>query len=433
MAVNRTQAGQQLRLTTPLGPDRLLITDLEGTEAISELFRFTVGLVGEHDAAEFDFDKILGKPVKIEIDATGSDPRTLHGVFQWFSQKGKDDHFVYYQAELVPVAAFLTYTVRSRIFQQLTVPEILKEVFGSLEFESKIQGTFEPRDYCVQYRESDWDFASRLMEEEGICYFFAHGKDSAKLVLANTPQGHSKVPAPDTVLYRAENDKNDQPGCVKSWEKVQSIVTGEVALWDHCFEMPGKNFESKLKIQKTIPIGTKTHALTAGGGDKFELYDYPGAFAGRFDGIDPGGGVQAGKLSKIFDDSKRTAEIRMQEIAASSVRIYGTSDCPQFTSGHTFTLAEHFDAEGEYLFTRVEHRAKLNNQVAGGEAFEYTNDFECIPKALPFRPEQVTPKPTVLGSQTATVVGPAGEEIFTDKYGRVKVQFHWDRQGKQDS
>ena len=222
MAVNRTQTEQPMRLTTPLGPDRLMIRELDGTEAISELYRFTVDLVGEHDAAEFTFDAILGKPVKIEIDPTGdpaADPRTIHGVFRWFSQKGKDEHFVYYQAELVPAAWFLTRTVRSRIFQQLTVPEILKQVFGALEFETKVQGTFEPRDYCVQYRESDWDFASRLMEEEGICYFFAHGKETAKLVLANTPLGHPKVPAPDEILYRADIDKNDNPGCVKNWRR----------------------------------------------------------------------------------------------------------------------------------------------------------------------------------------------------------------------
>jgi type VI secretion system secreted protein VgrG len=425
-----------MRLTTPLGPDRLLPIKLEGSEAISELYRFTVDLVGEVDQSDFGFEDILGKPVKIEIDATGdsgADPRTIHGVFRWFSQMGKDDQFVHYQAELVPVAAFLGYTVRSRIFQQKTVPEILKEVFGGVEFESKVQGAFEPRDYCVQYRESDLDFASRLMEEEGIFYYFSHGQGSAKLVLGNTPQGHSKVPAPDEILYRAENHRNANPGCVKSWQKAQSIVTGQVALWDHCFEMPGKNFETKLKILTSIAIGTKTHALTAGGGDKFELYDYPGGFSGRFDGIDPGGGEQAGNLSKIFDDSKRTAGIRMQEIAATGVRVYGSSDCPQLTPGHTFTLAEHFDADGEYLVTRVEHRATLSNQAAGGQAFEYRNAFECMPKAMPFRPEQVTPKPTVQGAQTATVVGPPGEEIFTDKYGRVKVQFHWDRDGRQDS
>ena len=210
-------------------------------------------------------------------------------------------------------------------------------------------------------------------------------------------------------------------------------MTGGVALWDHCFEMPGKNFESKPTIQKSVAIGTKTHSLTAGGGDKFEFYDYPGAFAGRFEGIDPGGGDQAAKLSKIFDDSTRTAGIRMEEIAATSVRIYGKSDCPQLTPGHTFKLAEHYDADGEYLVTRVQHTATQDNQAAGGEEFEYSNEFECLPKALPFRPEQVTPKPTVQGAQTATVVGPAGAEIFTDKYGRVKVQFHWDREGKQDA
>src|SRR5262249_19379933 len=176
---------------------------------------------------------------------------------------------------------------------------------------------------------------------------------------------------------------------------------------------------------------TLTRATTA----QLEIYASPGGFAQRFDGIDRGGAPHPAELQKIFEDNKRTVAIRMQQEALHSLKIQGTSNCRHFVSGHKFTLTRHFNADGPYVLTNLEHTDSLSANYRSGEGVElvYKNRFTCIPLVLPFRPPLVTKKPVVEGAQTAVVVGPPGEEIFCDKYGRVKVQFHWDRQGKNDA
>jgi type VI secretion system secreted protein VgrG len=182
-----------------------------------------------------------------------------------------------------------------------------------------------------------------------------------------------------------------------------------------------------------VPVGKVTHKLKVGGNSQFEIFDYPGGYAQRFDGIDSGGGERPAELQRIYEDNQRTAVIRMQQEAVSGLVIRGAGYCRQFVSGHKFGLTRHFDADGQYLITGVEHSARLGGDFRSGDgvAVAYQNRFTCIPLALPYRPPRVTPRPKVEGTQTAIVVGPPGpEEIYTDKYGRVKVQFHWDRQGK---
>ena len=181
-----------------------------------------------------------------------------------------------------------------------------------------------------------------------------------------------------------------------------------------------------------VAEGPCVDKLEVGGNDKYEIYDYPGEFAHRYDGIDNGGGEQSGELGKISPDGTRTAELRMQAETVAGLVIQGSSNCNHFTSGHKFTLEKHFDAEGNYIITSVHHMARGGTayRSRAEEAFVYSNSFTCIPKDLPFRPQRTTSEPYVMGVQTAVVVGPPGEEIFTDKYGRVKVQFPWDRQGK---
>jgi type VI secretion system secreted protein VgrG len=428
-----TQAERPIRVTTALGPDKLLLAGFAGTEGLSQLYRFTLDL--KAPATEpIDFAGVLGQPASVELELIGGEhTRYFHGFISRFSQGGRDAEFVSYRAELVPAVWFLTRREQSRIFQHVNVPDILKKVLAGLDVDYQIQGTFEPRDYCVQYRESDWAFASRLMEEEGIYYFFAHDEGATKLVLANTPQGHPEVPGPTELIYDEMTGGKRDEGRVWAWEKVQEVVSGKVTLWDHCFEMPGRNLEATSTIPGSATAGTVDHNLTAGKADTLELYDYPGAYAGRFDGIDAGGGEQPSEVSKIFDDNRRTAGIRLQESAAGAVRVNGMSSCGQLTGGHKFTLTNHFDADGEYVLTRVDHQAVVDSFRSAGSPVHYENRFECLPAALPFRPPRVTPRPTVRGSQTATVVGPAGEEIFTDKYGRIKVQFNWDRAGKHNA
>lgn len=436
MAETYTQATASLRFKAEaLGDDDLLLIRMTGTEGLSRLFSYELELIASLDKS-VEFDKVLGNGAVIGIDVPGGEPRLFHGIVNRFAQGARDDTFLNYRVEVVPPVWLLTKKTQSRIFQHMSVPEILKKVLDGFKVAYQIQGTFEPRDYCVQYRESDFDFASRLMEEEGIYYFFRHTADGCEMVLANTPAAHASLPDPKTLIYEEVEGGGRDEGRITSWEKVQEVRSGKVTLWDHCFELPHKHLEADQKLPESIQVGGVTHKLSMNGADKLELYDFPGAYAQRFDGINRGGAEQPAELQKIFEDNRRTARLRLEEEAHGAVTIEGTSTTPNLVAGHKFTLERHFDADGDYVLTEVQHTASVaasTYRSGGTPELEYSNSFRCIPAAVPFRPERNTPRPTVRGTQTAVVVGPKGEEIFTDKYGRVKVQFHWDREGKHDA
>ncbi|HTU20107.1 MAG TPA: type VI secretion system tip protein TssI/VgrG [Gemmataceae bacterium] len=439
MAVYK-QSQRLLRIATPVGPDALLLESFNGTEALSELFHLQLNLLAA-SSAEVPFEKLLGQPVTISVAMPGGATRYFNGIVSRFSQGPQlrgplgDVTFVRYRAEVVPALWMLARNFQSRIFQQMTVPDILKKVLAGLNVSWQIQGTFTPRDYCVQYRESDFAFASRLMEEEGIWYAFQHSEQGHTLVIANTPQSHPDVPGPTSLIYETVEGGYREEDRILAWEKTQEIRAGKETLWDHCFELPGKNLEAVKTIVESVQAGTIGHKLKGGGNDRLEIYEYPGGYAQRFDGVAPGGGDRSSDLQKIFDDNKRTAAIRIEQEALPSLLIRGESSCRHLTAGCKFTLSRHFNANGPYVLTRVSHHASVEGSYTNPSALPlvYHNRFECIPAALPFRPLRVTPKARVEGAQTAVVVGPAKEEIFTDKYGRIKVQFPWDRQGKNDA
>ncbi len=433
-----TQTGRFMAVTTSLGKDVLLLDTLEGVEAISHLFHFKLGMYVD-SSVKVPFEQLLGQ--KITVTLAGDTPRYFNGIISRLSQgqrvKGMDNNsmLVRFEGEMVPQAWLLTKTVQSRIFQQKSVPDILKIVFKGIDFTSEIQGTFAPRDYCVQYRESDFDFASRLMEEEGIFYFFKHTSSGHQMVLANTPQSNPDVPGPTPIKYEDIQVAKREDERISDWVKSQEIRAAKTTLWDHCFEMPADNLEAVEAIADSVQAGTVSHKFKTGANTGLEVYDFPGRYAQRFDGIDSGGGAQAANLQKIFQDNKRTAKVRMQEEACSGLVIEAHSDCRLLTSGHKFTLDGHYDANGSYVLTNITHQASIEGTYTQGarKGAVYSNAFHCIPAALPYLPARRTPKARIEGTQTAVVVGQSGDEIFTDKYGRVKVQFFWDRQGQKNA
>ena len=428
------QANRLLTVTTPLGSDKLLLVGLVGTEAISQLFQFQLNAIATHET-QIPFDQLLGKKVTAHINAPGGDHRHISGICSRAGQGGRDATFTYYQLEIVPELWFLTRKTQSRIFQQKSVKEILTKVFEGLAVQIQLTGQYEPRDYCVQYRESDFDFASRLMEEEGIFYFFKHEAGSHTMIVADNPGAHADVPFGSQATYAPLDVTDVIEERITTWEKSQDLRSMKVTLWDHCFELPHKHLEVEKQIQDSVQVGQVSHKLKVGSPDRLELYDWPGGYAQRFDGVDPGRGDRPADIQKIFKDNQRTAQIRIEQEGAGSLMIGGGSRLRQLTAGHRFTLKEHFDANGPYVLTSVSHTARMTSDYRSGQTEDevaYENSFTCIPAALPFRPQRVTPKPVVHGTQTAVVVGPKGEELYTDKYGRVKVQFHWDREGKND-
>jgi type VI secretion system secreted protein VgrG len=424
-----TQAQRPLKVTTPLSPDALLLVGLTGQEGLSQLFTFQLDLIATNET-EIAFDKLLGQPVAVSLAMPGDKTRNFHGICCRVSQGAREEVFTSYRMDVVPQLWLLTRRAQSRIFQHITVPDILKKLHDGIDVDWQIQGKFEPRDYCVQYRETDFNFVSRLMEEEGIYYYFKHSPSGHKMVVANTPQSHADVPGATTIHFTGMAGGRLKDDRIFFWEKMQELRSGKYTLWDHCFELPHKHLEADKTIPDSIQVGTVTHKQKVGSNDKLEIYDFPGEYAQRFDGINKNGGEQPADIQKIFDDNKRTVGIRMQQEAVQGLVVRGRSDCRQLTSGHKFTLDRHFNADGQYVLTCVQHTARLANYLADGEGFFYENSFTCIPFEQPYRPPRTSPRPVVQGSQTAVVVGPPGEEIFCDKYSRVKVQFHWDREGK---
>src|SRR5262245_2604156 len=428
------QTERPMAVTNPVGEDALLLVGLAGSEALSHLFNFELDLLAEN-RTEVTFDKLLGQKVTVHLSLPDGKKRHFNGICSRVTQGERDDIFTAYRMEIVPQFWLLSKRAQSRIFQHVSVPDILKKVLEGVDAVFELQGSFQPRDFCVQYRETDFKFASRLMEEEGIYYFFKHSADGHKMVVANSPQSHPDLPGPTKIIHETVTGGTREEDRIYEWEKAQELRSGKCTLWDHSFEMPHQHLDADKTIQDSVQVGKVAHKLKVGGNDKLEIYDYPGEYAQRFDGIDRGGAERPAELQKIFEDNKRTVALRMQEEAVPSLVIQGASNCRHFVSGHKFTLDRHFSADGQYLLTGVRHTGKLSGDYRsnGSTQFGYQNTFTCMPLGLPYRPLRKTPKPTVQGSQTAVVVGPAGEEIFTDKYGRVKVQFHWDRHGKNDA
>ncbi len=418
-----------IQFTTPLGKDKLLVTGFSGREMVSGLFRYYVEAVTE-DRDPIAFEQLLGQKVTVAVVATGG-TRYFNGMVTGVTQRVREEVFTQYGLELAPTMWKLTRNTNSVIYQQQSVVDILKAVFSGYEVDFTKLGTYQPREYCVQYRETDFNFASRLMEEEGIFYFFEHTSSTHKMILGDSPQAFAAIAYQPDVIYETAAGGGRPEDRILAWEKAQDLRSGKSTLWDYKFEMPTKNCEAVAQTLETVQAGTITHKLNAGTNSAWELYDYPGAYAKRFDGIDKSGGDQASNLQKIFDDNTRTVKLRMEAETAGAMTILGQGVHTAFTPGYTFNLTRHFTDNGEYSLLAVEHEARQS--LGQDEDFRYHNSFRAIPGALPYRPPRITAEPFVHGPQTAVVVGPSGEEIFTDKYGRVKVQFPWDRKGQKDA
>jgi type VI secretion system secreted protein VgrG len=435
-----TQANRPMEVITPLGKDVLLITSFIAQEGLNQLFKMHLGVLALKER-EVCFDKLLGQKITVRMEMPGKKQRFWNGYCIRVGQGESSKVFTRYELELAPELWFATKKSQSRIFQHLKVEDILKKVLAGYKVEWGLTGKYEKRDYCVQYRETDFNFASRLMEEEGIYYYFKHENGNHTLVVADNSGKHEAVAGTTTVEYRnISGQANLTDDVIYDWSKTQELASGKFVLWDHCFEMPHKHLECEKTITPSVNIGGATHKLNVNN-DKLEVYDWPGEYAQRFDGIDKSGGEQPAELQKIFQENKRTIDLRMQAEASQSLSVVGASSCRGFTSGHKFSiktlasdqLTKNSKADGEYVLTSITHTATETGYETDGGMFSYSNNFSCIPSALPYRPARVTPKPVIPGSQTAVVVGPAGQEIFTDKYGRIKAQFHWDREGQNNA
>jgi type VI secretion system secreted protein VgrG len=402
---NYTQDQRRIGISTPLGKDVLLLHSFTGSDSMSRPFRFDLDLLSENDS--IGFADIVGQRVTTRVILADGSERHWNGFVSRFSQGRRDANLTSYHAEMVPWLWFLTRTADCRIFQNQSVPDIVQKILGDLgfqDFELRLYGSYQPRTYCVQYRETDFNFISRLLEEEGIFYFFEHEKSLHKLVLADDPAAHKPCPGQPKTRYELSAGGWQEDDVVTEWRLEQRFQPGSWAHTDYNFETPGTDLMASVA-----------------GANPYEIYDYPGEYGSHGEG-------------------DTLVKVRLQEETAPGLVARGTSDCRAFTPGFLFDLEDHYraDLNKSYLITSVRHRAsQAGDYVTGTLAsndrdFTYENVFSCMPASVPFRPRRVTPRPTVHGCQTAVVVGPGGEEIYTDQYGRVKVQFHWDREGKRN-
>lgn len=428
------QENRPLQIAIDGVPDAgVLVTALNGTETLSRLFRYTCELAVPVQSP-LTFPGVLGKPVVVSIHQGGEEWRQITGVITRMTESRRDERFAEYTAELVPQLWLMTRNRRCRIFQHKTTQEIIKEVVGplyDLGSAFKLEGTYHPRNICAQYHESDFAFFSRLLEEEGWYYYFTHTDGGHGIVIGDNPRGHIPIPGGGTLKYQDVGGNATAEGRVTRWIKAQTLRTTTFSLTDHSFEMPPNQLEAVELLPGTVTAGSVTHEIGWKGSSEYAISQDPGGYVRWRDGVGPGGADRPDDLQHVFDDNARLAKVRAEEELAGAVEITAVSTFNQVTPGHTFTLEDHFDADGEYLVTSVKHQATCGAATSGAASFDYANTFTCIPAGVPFRPPQETPRPVIRGTQTAVVVGSDGAEIDPDKYGRVKVWFRWDPAGQR--
>ncbi len=394
-----TQANRPMRVTTTLGEDVLLLQGYSGEEAISTPYAFRLDLMSEE--ASISPDDVLRKPMAISVTLDNGEQRYIHGAVRRFKQLGQEEGLTFYEADIVPWLWFLSLSEDCRIFQAMDVLEIVEQVFdgvGLSDYEVRCTRSYPKREYCVQYRESHLTFVSRLLEEEGIFYFFEHSDTKHVLVLADDNSAIDPCPNKESAPLRSE--ALPQQDVVTRLESEYAVHTGTVTLQDYDFEQPSLNLLSSIS-----------------GEEEQEIYEYHP------------------RMYSELEEGERYARLRVEALEAGRHLVHGEGTCRGFTTGFRFALEDHY-ADGlnqDYALVRIAHEARGNSYRSWNDGdLDYKNSFDGIPHNVPYRPPPRHPRPRMVGTQTALVVGPSGEEIWTDKYGRIKVAFYWDRLGKKD-
>ena len=377
-----------VQITTPFGDSELLVEDLDGEESISGLYVYRLRMVSENPSLAFD--TIVGKEASLAISMADGDKRFVHGIVARFRQAGSSRRFTTYFADLCPRLWLLTKTRDSKIYQNKTVPDIIKAVLSDhavTDIKDALTGSYKARDFCVQYQETAFDFISRLMEAEGIAYWFSHTASAHTLVLSDDASAYEEGPSLSTSPTEPAGARAAAlPDCSI---EVQ-VTSGKYRADDYNFETPATDL-----------LGVAT-----GQAADLGVYEYP-----------------AGQDSK--DGVEAAVDRRLQAFEVQGRLVRGGSTDASVAPGSTFTLQDHprADFNAAYVVSKACHRANQDT---------YSNTFEGFPKDVAFRPPRITPSPQIVGCQTAKVVGKSGEEITTDKYGRIKLKFHWDQSAAAD-
>ena len=394
-----------ITLKSPLPAKDLMFESMTASAGLSLLCEMQLGLVSEK--SDLKPEDLLGKPITVSVALRDDKQRHFHGYVTRFGIGAHRGRFFGYQASVRPWLWFLTRTADCRIFQELSVPDIVKQVFedhGNANFEFKLFRSYRKWVYCVQYRETDYNFIARLLEHEGIYWYIEHGDGTSKVILVDSQSAHD--PAPDCKslpYYEDAAASTPEAESISDWRFASEVESDKVMLTSYDFERPSTSLKAD---------STKSHKYSL---PELEMFDFQGDYVQSADGV-------------------QWAEDRLDEHQSRFQMAHGGSNAHGIEVGRLLELAKHprADQNNQYLITSISVNAHVDAYESDSSAGAFRCDFSAIPSAQQFRPPRRTPKPFVQGPQTAVVVGPSGEEIFTDKHGRVKVQFHWDRLGQKN-
>jgi len=402
------QDDRMLAIKTALGPDVLAARSVSIQEHISRLFQIEAELCSED--GEINLDDVVGHGATIRLDVGQKSKRYFHGFVSRMVQVANVGAYARYRATIVPWLWLLTRTSDCRIFQEKTVPDIIEAVFkhyGFSDYQLKLTASYPTWEYCVQYRETAFNFVSRLMEQEGIYYYFEHQDGKHTLVLADSISAHKPFPGYADITFHELEQGSEMREVITDWTVEKELQPVATALQDFDFKKPKTSLLSPANQSRSY------------GKAEYEIYDYPGEHLTTGEG-------------------QRLADVRLAELQSQYEVLHGEASARGLTAGSIFKLKNHprGDQNRDYLVTGVTLQvdagefASETSAAGGGEFFSC--NFSAIDKSQQFRPERLTPKPIVQGPQTAIVVGPGGEEIYTDEHARVKVHFHWDRHDNSD-
>jgi type VI secretion system secreted protein VgrG len=406
------QANREATVRTALEDDVLLFAGMSGVEELGRLSEFTVRMLSANGNVKIA--EVLGKPLTVELK-TGDDGelRYFNGIVTRFRNTGWSGGFASYEATVHPWLWLLRRSSNCRIFQDKSVPEIVKKVceaYGGVVSlsASSLSGDYAALSYCVQYRETDFDFVCRLLEEAGIYFYFTHEADKHTMVLADSYGAHQPIPGYAGLKFaRAEHSGAWADESVASWTASGEIASSKYVLKDFDFEKTSNCLSGALLASANVEAGFSQAS--------YEMFDYPGGYT-------------------VPNAGNALARARIESLHGQCERIEALTNARGLYPGGLFTLADHprDDQNRDYLVTFARYEVRGNQYESGTGDFEFECRIGAIGKEHPYRPPPLAVRPVVRGPQTAIVVGKAGEEIWTDKYGRIKVQFHWDRMGESD-
>ncbi|WP_448675540.1 type VI secretion system tip protein VgrG [Pseudomonas sp. LY-1] len=381
------QTSRLAKITSPLGPDVLLLNQMGGGEELGRLFAYELQLTSLD--ANIDLNQLLGKPMSVGVQLADGGERHFHGIVAQCSQSIDQGQFASYQVTLRPWLWLLSRTSDCRIFQNLSIPQIIKQVFRDLgfsDFEDALSRPYREWEYCVQYRETSFDFVSRLMEQEGIYYFFRHEQDRHVLVLADAYGAHATVPGYVSIPYYPKDEQQRERDHLYNWHLAQQVQPGSLELNDYDFQRPS----ASIDVRSAMP---RPHAA----GD-YPLYDYPGTYVQSADG-------------------EHYARTRIEALQTLHEQIEFNGNARGLGSGHLFSLTgfSRQDQNREYLIVGCRYYIVQESLESGGgsSSAQFDSSLTCIDAQQSFRPLANTYRPIVKGPQTALVVGPKSDSAAT--------------------